>query len=195
MNTFKFYWTYEVLGVQAVLKPLSLRSVYKLSRPLAQQTDFLFFCEPLKTTEAKDLVKKIAGPALKAEEEQVVEVLDFKSNHLAFLLKNILNRFTPSKGFIVFGEELANKLIKGVEHPLQGLSSLKVCGSTHLSFPLDAHKKVLVSGCVIPSIQQLTDPNSEATQKAKQSAWQILHKTFLQIPPKTFKQPAGQTPT
>ena len=43
MNTSLFYYTHKVLGVKTAIKPPVLRSAYKLSHPLIQQPDFLFF--------------------------------------------------------------------------------------------------------------------------------------------------------
>ena len=231
MHTLPFYYVREVLGVKTALKPHALRTVYNLSRPLAQQTDFLFFCDTLKTPEAKSLVKNIVK-ALKAEEEQVAEILDLHSLHLTFLLTNLLTRFQP-KGFVVFGKELAEKLIPPsclrtdpapitkqawpVSHGQnlhqggqnaslavsdrgsllqnkEGLpservlpvnkekkgSGLKVPYSAYVSLPVNQHEEILVSGCVIHSIRQLTSPDPAQTQKAKQEAWRLLHKIFLQ---------------
>ena len=84
MNRLQFYYTHKVLGVDTVLRPSSLRSVYSLGEPLAQQTDFLFFCNTLKTSSAKVLLKNIAK-ALKADTEQVVKIEDFKAPNKAFL--------------------------------------------------------------------------------------------------------------
>ena len=176
MNALQFYYTREVLGIQTALKPLHLRGAYRLSCPLAQKTDFLFFCDKLKVSAEKTLVKNIAK-ALKAEEEQVVEILDFQSLPKLALFKNLLTRFNP-KSFVIFGDELAKKLI-----PPAYTTHLNPTGeeSKPKTYPLvyEQGPQNQVHGVVIGTISQLTSPDPAKSQKAKQDSWNVLHKTFL----------------
>ena len=164
MNNLQFYYAREVLGVRTALKPPALRDTYSLSRPLSQERDFLFFCRPLKTLPEKSLIKNIAK-ALKAEEKQVVEIESLKP--LPFLLQNLLCRFLPSKGFVIFGEELANKVMSSAKKGTHKFS----------------HSNGIIStGCVVHSISQLRDPDPAKTHANKQETWKMLHNTFLKKP-------------
>ena len=169
MNPLQFYYIQEVLGVQTGIKPSELRSAYRLSRPVARQTDFLFVCDRLKTAKEKSLVKNIAK-ALKAEEEQVVEILDRQHQQNSVLLQNLLARLCP-KGFVIFGQELAEKLISS--------SKLSKPFPYSLSIPATPYSQALILGCVIHSISQMSDLDPTEGQANKQKTWQVLHKTFL----------------
>ncbi len=177
MNTLQFYYAREVLGVRAILKPKILRTTYQLSRPLACQQDFLFFCGALKTSPQKELIKNIAR-ALKGSAEQVVEMAGLKP--LPFLLNNLICRFPPSKGFVIFGEDLADKIRPpsdlGDSDPAFKQS---LRGEEVLALPAPFCKSGTIPGCLVPSISQLTSPDPAQAQKAKQKAWGLLHKTFL----------------
>ena len=184
MNALQLYYTQKVLGVQSALKPQDFRSIYSLSHPLAKKTDFLFFCNQLKTSSEKTLIQNIAK-ALKTEAEQVVEILDVQNPHCALLFKNLLARFNP-KAFVIFGEKLAGQLF-GASSNQTGYEksatfmvfpTSRVDKKQELSNKISKKGEFTMAGVVIHSIHQLTNPDPVQKQKAKQEAWQVLHKTF-----------------
>ena len=127
MNTLQFYYANTVLGVSSVIQPKKIRSAYRLRPHSIEQIDFLFFCDPINKKEDKILIQKIAK-AIGSSEYLIAEILDSKNSHIPFMLNNLLTRFLP-KGFVIFGNDLSDRLTEKCSNPLPAESATGSAGA------------------------------------------------------------------
>lgn len=198
MNVLQFYYTHTVLGISSIIQPKKTRTTYRLHCSSAKQTDFLFFCNKLKTKEEKTLIQKIAK-ALDSSDHIIVEILNTQSSHTSVILGNLLTRFLP-RGFVIFGSDLAFHLMgknnKNSDYPVSQSTmtqekrnniSVKtkppspnqsIHGKITEPISISQNQNQLITGCVLNVIDDFTDPDSTKTQERKKQAWKILRQVL-----------------
>ena len=168
MNTLQFYYTHTVLGVSSVLQPKGIRDSYRLHPSCARKAGFLFFCDQIQGKEGKQLIQKIAG-AMGLSEYLILEIINPQNPHTPFILNNFLSRFRP-KGFVVFGLELARRLMQNPLPAEEDSSLLKwqvsQKGQTFFTVP----------ACLLDTLSAFIGPDSPHLRKKKESAWNRLKK-------------------
>ena len=161
MNASQFYYMREVLGWDCIIPPVFVRS-YLLHHQTASPA-FLFFCSHLDP-KGRTVIKKI-NKALGDRASMTVEITDLKSPYNKKLLGNLMVRFSPARGIVVFGDKVAWALM---DHPDQ-LKNNALQGTL---------KNIKLKSCMLCSLSDLTGTDGGAASR-KALAWQTLKQTFL----------------
>ncbi len=119
------------------------------------------------------MIQKIAG-AIGSSRRLILEILNPQNPHTAFILNNFLIRFQP-KGFVVFGMDLARRLIKN-PLPAPNTEGFNTADSFLLKreIRISKNKTFTVPACVLDKVSAFTGPDLPNLRKKKQSAWNTL---------------------
>ena len=171
MNTSRFHYIHRVLGISSFIAPQKIHNLYRLHYSLKKQINFIFFCGPLHTRAHKELIKKIAQ-ALNSSDYIIVEILQTQNPSIPSIINNLLTRFLPTKGFVIFGSDLASHLMDK-ENTFK-----KNSWEITETISINKNQNQPIDGCVVDTIDSLTGPHSTETQERKKQAWNKLKTTF-----------------
>ncbi len=171
MNAMQFYYARTVLGVSSFIAPQKVRKLYRLHYSSKKQVDFMFFCGPLHTKENKKLIQKIAQ-ALNSSDYIIAEILQTQSPSIPSIINNLLTRFLPTKGFVIFGSDPVSHLTDK-ENTFKK-NSWKITETVSIN----KNQSQSIKGCVLDTIDNLTGLQSAEIQERKKQAWNRLRAVF-----------------
>ena len=161
----QLYYIHEVLGVESVISPPQVRAGCQLYE-FGAEPDFLFFGRGFHIVQ-QAAVKKI-DQALLSTGGVMADVQNLKAGAGGRVFKNLCMRFSPRRGVVVFGADLAAEL-KILNKDLKDKYVLNI---ESLSFTV----------CLVHALEDLTLTKGQPSQNILQNktqTWQKLKTCFL----------------
>ncbi len=150
----QLYYVRETLGIHSIIQPENIRHTYRL-HDQTQNPAFLFFCEKFNTN-GITLIQNISQ-ALSAKNSMIIEIISHTPKDIWRASSNICFRFPPTKGIIVFGENLSKLL-----HIDPSITYCVLCPLDHL----------------LPSTAKINQEENTLLIARKKEVWKQLKKAF-----------------